>query len=386
MTTTTDDVSGLEKKFSMPNAFCFTEELLDRCKQHSRPLQDLLPEYKDAELKLIPLKDIWGIEHLHNKVTLEQRPQAFQTRVNETVDSKTCDEIENDIRNKRWNPYELQGIVAPCSPNWVNNNGQTKKYRIVNLTHRWTAAGRAGEEYIIAWVADIPEDRVRKIANKILNNDYTASNRRDDDDVVASVIEDYLIEGRPLNLKIKAADKSEYNDIVILELMDYGLTKTKAKGYVGRVIINTDLIPERRFYKKSSDLHDHIKLNFPLWTPSDSKDDTCDYYDGPHIKYTNYIAFGGNMSGLIKKVIAHYDAGWKGTYNIISALSPDRKIKPEDAAKERANEYLKFVNFLRSCYELYKALFIDRSLPLPSWLYSSEFAGEKEPISHHYDT
>ena len=30
MTTTTDDVSGLEKKFSMPNAFCFTEELLDR--------------------------------------------------------------------------------------------------------------------------------------------------------------------------------------------------------------------------------------------------------------------------------------------------------------------------------------------------------------------
>ena len=149
---------------------CFNENLLAQCIEQSEPILPLLKGFGslvEPEPQLIWLEEIHQLEEIVGKDGTTH-PRGFQTRADQDIDHEVVDQISSDITKKKWNPRLLQGAVFPLPENYqgqsISTRGVERRYGIANLTHRVRSAIAAGEDYIIAWVVDIPLNKLRKWA------------------------------------------------------------------------------------------------------------------------------------------------------------------------------------------------------------------------------
>lgn len=229
---------------------CFNTDLLNRCRISSPRIEKYLKKYGklvEPELQLISVDSIHGLDPITSKKG-KTMPRGFQVRSEEDLDSTVVDDLVQDILKNEWEPTAHQPVFFKLGDEWeyTDNFGNKKEYGIANGNHRYTAALKSKQEFIIGWVIDIPLKYLKKWVTAEANRQLLSCKPRSDRDIVESILYDLQSKESDLYAKIENADNSEYEKILNEEVKDYNVSSQKANTIIRAVIHDSGLTPERK--------------------------------------------------------------------------------------------------------------------------------------------
>ena len=197
--------SNLNKEFITGEALegvvnenlCFNTKLLEECRKYSESIETKLNKYGGTllndQLDLYELKKIHpvGKSLMNQKTKKVDYPNGLQIRSNMITNTDTVDLFKEIIEKRTWNPRRNQVILIllPEEYRYHDNDGNHVIYGIIDGNHRIDAASII-EEFIIAWLIDMPLNKIRKYGNAVCNKVEEAVLGRSDEDIIESILID----------------------------------------------------------------------------------------------------------------------------------------------------------------------------------------------------
>ena len=204
-------ITGVELERVISENYCFNTKLLEECRKYSESIETKLNEYGGTllndQLDLYELKKIHPVgKKLINQETGEvDYPNGLQIRSNMITNTDTVDLFKEIITRRTWNPRRNQVILIllPEEYRYYDDNGNHIIYGIIDGNHRIDAASVI-EEFIIAWLIDMPLNKIRKYGNAVCNKVDEAVLGRTDEDIVESILIDLKDKTTDLHQKTKS--------------------------------------------------------------------------------------------------------------------------------------------------------------------------------------
>ena len=360
---------------------CFNENLLAQCIEQSEPILPLLKGFGslvEPEPQLIWLEEIHQLEEIVGKDGTTH-PRGFQTRADQDIDHEVVDQISSDIIKKKWNPRLLQGAVFLLPENYrgqsISTRGVERRYGIANLTHRVKSAIAAGEDYIIAWVVDIPLNKLRKWAVAIGNQQQYAFNVTTDNDIVQSIKDEMNDANSYLTQRITNAPEDQRRGLMETEVDSYNV-HFKRRDKIIRVLEREDVyqVERKRHDAESMDLF--VKEHTD-W--STCKDKNIDYLTNKGVKVYTAIDQGANALAIARKIAVNVCSDNPTPMIIVGANDNAKtaKIDKSNRSEKRKNLRKDVVAALRLQYEAGKKLFEEHNAPGITWTSLPEFGDEE---------
>lgn len=360
-----------------PNA-CFNKELLQKCIDADIGIDDLIsdPEYKInlvyPQPQLIWMDEIHGLEPITGHDG-ESRPRGFQTRADEDINHDVVDEIKCDIANKKWNPKLMQGVVFRLPKNFqgvsFSTAGVERKYGIANLTHRYHANF---EDYIIAWVIDIPLDKLTKWACAIANKNQHACNPRKDTDIINSIKLDLENKNSDLSKKLEGCNQEAISKIIECEVDSYNVHH-KTRNKIIRNLEQQNIVTCERKRFDSDFMKKTMKEDYSY------EEIETNVYKSPNgVKALTVINQGNNHYAVAKHYCNHIVNNPNEPIQIIIANDPAKgaKIDKNNRTSKRKEVPSKVTNHIHEMYLAGKMIFEDRTAIPPQYLAVPEFNDE----------
>lgn len=266
----------------------FTKELLELCrKADNRYCEDKLAlfngKYAVPELQLVdlstvhnPFKDV-----INNETGKRDFNRGFQTRTDEDYDKDTVSDIKEDIENYNWDPHTQQValFVLPKKYRYTDEKSQREVvFGVANGNHRITAALEAGEQFIIAWVIEIPFTSLREWATAVGNAPGKSCNPRKKADVVQAIVEAIERNETKFAKELNEAsdnDKSQVTPLLENYLKDiYSIRTRQIPGYIKSILDSSGIKSEYRHWTVKEFVRE-IKENtdtYAGWKQDDKKD------------------------------------------------------------------------------------------------------------------
>lgn len=373
--------NGVEEQVN--ENLCFNTNLLNRCRISSPRIEKYLKKYGTLvhqELQLIPLDSIHGLEPITNKKTGKTKPRGFQVRADEDLDSVVVDDMVQDILKDEWEPTAHQPVFFRLGSEWeyVDNYGKKKEYGIANGNHRYTAALKSKQEFIIGWIIDIPLKYLQKWVTAEANRQALASKPRTDSDIINSILTDIKSEESDLYKKIQDADNSEYEKILREEVQDYNVSSQKANTIIRAVIHDSGLTPERKQWGADQSIS-YISEQCIEW-----KKIKHEIYDF-ETKQGSYVIVvqdeGRGVQIVVDKYINHI-LGPNKDKNLIICFSTAKAAKIDKTNRQQIrNSFRTKVNeHLMTYYTGTNLIFNDMSVIIPQYIALPEFDDEQKFI------
>lgn len=370
---------------------CFNTALLEKCRSQEHLKVKFVKSLKgygtlvEDELQLVDLRQIHGLEPIGEGK--DKRPRGFQTRSDKDLNSKVVNELIWDIQQKDWDPTLQQGAVflLPKKYQYVRDDGIRVIYGIANLTHRYTAAEKANEEKIIAYITDIPLHKLGKWANAEANYMRGSNNSRTTDNIINQVLLDMENPETDLHKRLKLAEETkiegEIESILKHEVNDYHVHPKTNEAIISALLHKTTLVTPDRKRWKSDQMADFIFKNRSKWIESKIKG--YDYECGD-----TFIILINTEGDNILRATCKYAEHITGKYKdrqLIFACGTDKatKLTKENRDTIRGSIKQKFYNIFKTYSKACNLIFDEESARLPLWKWFPELNDEEDFIDYY---
>ena len=357
----------------------FNNELLNRCRKECKPIDKLVVKYDGKmitnELTLVNILTVHPAgKEIKNNDTGKVLPKGFQIRYDTNINEKQKNKILNDIWSKYWNPTKPAMILfhLPIEYQYTDKDGNRVVWGIVDGAHRFGAASDSNQESIIAWLIDMPLNKIPKFANAELNRIECPQLDRSPEDVAASICLSILDEESDIYAKLENAEDGEKDKILRDEIMTYHYSHHKEiDGVLRRIQHNPNVVVDRKQYG-SDQMKNYIAEHVINWTKTSE-----DYHDYVSDKGVRVIVKQAQGESYIT-VANHICRLQSSNKPITVAFTVDkaRKLTKENADAER-REFIRKVNeTIEENYKAGKLRYEDGTFINPSWVCFPELADE----------
>ena len=372
---------NMEEKI-INESLLFNSDLLERCRTFSPRISQSLNGYGklvENELQLIDMRQVHPAgKEIRNNKTGKVLPKGFQVRTDITIDHGNRDAILQDIEQKDWNPYARQIILflLPEEYRYVNNDKVEVIYGILDGNHRYDAASMAAQENIIAWLVDMPINKLRKYGNAEANRQQNSSKPRSNQDIADSIKIDLNDPTTQLSKDVKEAednDDMDVRDILSRELDDYHV-HAKTKHPIIRIIIDeSNIVVERKDYDAPR-REVYVLEHCPSWIKVKGKD--WDYETTDGVRVILIEASGSNdliVSGKISRM-----QNSNVPISVCFCNAKSQKVTKDNRDKMRRQFMEKVFHNIRVIGEADQKLFVRKNGVIPSFECLPELADELE--------
>jgi hypothetical protein len=358
----------------------FNSDLLERCRTFSPRIVQSLNGYGklvENELQLIDMRQVHPAgKEIRNNKTGKVLPKGFQVRTDITIDHANRDAILHDIEQKDWNTHQRQIILflLPEEYRYVNSDGIEVIYGILDGNHRYDAASMAAQENIIAWLVDMPINKLRKYGNAEANRQQNSSKPRSNQDIADSIKIDLDDSTTQLSKDVKKAeddDKLNVRDVLSKELDDYHV-HFKTKQPIIRIIIDeSNIVVDRKDYDAPR-REVYVSEFCPTWIKVKGKD--WDYETKDGVRVILIEASGSNDLIVSGKISRMQDSNTP--ISICFSNAKGQKITKENRNIVRRQFMEKIYKNIRVIGKADQKLFVDKTGVIPSFECLPELADE----------
>lgn len=374
---------NVDNKIEVNENLCFNTALFEACKK-SPHINTILNGYGKAVSEYPVLIDIRQIHDLSSITDIYGNvyPRGFQTRAAEDLDRDTVDEICKDICERKWDPLLMQGAVFPLPKQFkgmsFSPDGVERIYGIANLTHRYYAALQAGQTHIIAWIADISLDNLRKWANAEANRKRYASNPRVDlIDIPESILFDVNNKNSKLSARLDNASTPEEEEDIIREEVESYNVHTKTRDAIIRQLGHLGgFTPERKRYDAAF-MAQYVESKNPTWVRCSGG--IYDYITDTGVPVI-LAQYEGRGPAEVATKWAEHVLNNNGPLLVLLSLKKSGKIDPEQAQEIRHMFIQEVGNCVKKIGMAYEKIYGGGDGMLPKYEAFPEFAGENKMI------
>ena len=359
----------------------FNSDLLERCRKHSPRIVKSLVGYGKLykeELQLVDMREVHPAGKEIQSKTGKVLPKGFQVRTDITIDSVNRDAIAYDISQKDWSPYAEQVILflLPEEYRYRNDDGIEVIYGILDGNHRYDAASQQYEERVVAWLVDMPLNKIRKYGNAEANRQKNSSKPRSNQDIADSIKMDIEDTTTQLSKEVKKAeDSKEFNisDIIRKEIEDYKVHPNTVPAILRIIIHESNIVVDRKDYDStrralfiSEYLPSYVKVKGKEW----------DYETPEGVRVILIEASGSNHIIVANKICKMQKENDPICVTFSNAKGD--KVTPENRDTLRRKFMLKVYEVMQENHEGYDRIFVKKNAINPSFECLPELADELE--------
>ena len=381
------DYENLNKAFDLDSyeykvneKLLFNTDLLNRCREECKHTIDLkVATYGGSMvsdvLELIDIRTVHPAgKEIKNNKTGKVKPKGFQIRYDTNINEKQKNNILNDIWDEYWNPSRPAMILfhLPIEYQYTDKDGNRVVWGIVDGAHRFGAASDANQESIIAWLIDMPLNKIPKFANAELNRVDCPQLGRSTEDVAAAICNDILDEESDIYTKLENAEDGEKDKILRDEIRTYHISHHKEiDGILRKIQHNPNVVVDRKQYG-SDQMKNYIAEHVLNWTKTSE-----DYHDYVSDKDVRVIV--KQAQGEAHITVANHICRLQSSNKPITVaytVDKARKLTKENADAER-REFIRKVNeTIEENYKAGKLRYEDGTFINPTWVCFPELADE----------
>lgn len=360
----------------------FNSDLLERCRKHSPRIVKSLVGYGKLykeELQLVDMRQVHPAgKEIQSIKTGKVLPKGFQVRTDITIDSVNRDAIAYDISQKDWSPYAEQVILflLPEEYRYRNDDGIEVIYGILDGNHRYDAASQQYEERVVAWLVDMPLNKIRKYGNAEANRQKNSSKPRSNQDIADSIKMDIEDTTTQLSKEIKKAEDSKelnVSDIIRKEIEDYKVHPNTIPAILRIIIHESNIVVDRKDYDSirralfiSEYLPSYVKVKGKEW----------DYETPEGVRVILIEASGSNHIIVANKICKMQKENDPICVTFSNAKGD--KVTPENRDTLRRKFMLKVYEVMQENHEGYDRIFVKKNAINPSFECLPELADELE--------
>ena len=359
----------------------FNSDLLERCRKHSPRIVKSLVGYGKLykeELQLVDMREVHPAGKEIQSKTGKVLPKGFQVRTDITIDSVNRDAIAYDISQKDWSPYAEQVILflLPEEYRYRNDDGIEVIYGILDGNHRYDAASQQYEERVVAWLVDMPLNKIRKYGNAEANRQKNSSKPRSNQDIADSIKMDIEDTTTQLSKEVKKAeDSKELNVSYIIrkEIEDYKVHPNTVPAILRIIIHESNIVVDRKDYDStrralfiSEYLPSYVKVKGKEW----------DYETPEGVRVILIEASGSNHIIVANKICKMQKENDPICVTFSNAKGD--KVTPENRDTLRRKFMLKVYEVMQENHEGYDRIFVKKNAINPSFECLPELADELE--------
>ena len=359
----------------------FNSDLLERCRKHSPRIVKSLVGYGKLykeELQLVDMREVHPAGKEIQSKTGKVLPKGFQVRTDITIDSVNRDAIAYDISQKDWSPYAEQVILflLPEEYRYRNDDGIEVIYGILDGNHRYDAASQQYEERVVAWLVDMPLNKIWKYGNAEANRQKNSSKPRSNQDIADSIKMDIEDTTTQLSKEVKKAEDSKelnVSDIIRKEIEDYKVHPNTVPAILRIIIHESNIVVDRKDYDStrralfiSEYLPSYVKVKGKEW----------DYETPEGVRVILIEASGSNHIIVANKICKMQ----KENDPICVTFSKAKGdiVTPENRDTLRRKFMLKVYEVMQENHEGYDRIFVKKNAINPSFECLPELADELE--------
>ncbi len=318
-------------------------------------------------------------KEIKNNRTGKVLPKGFQVRTDITIDSVNRDAIAYDIAQKDWSPYAEQIILflLPEEYRYVNNDGIEVIWGILDGNHRYDAADEQYEERIIAWLVDMPLNKIRKYGNAEANRQKNSSKPRSNQDIADSIKMDIEDSTTQLYKEIKKAEDSKdlnVSDVIRKEIEDYKVHPNTVPAILRIIIHETNVVVDRKDYD-STRRSLYISEFCPTYVKVKGKD--WDYETPEGVRVILIEASGSNYV-IVAHKICRMQKESNDPIAIIFSNAKTDKVTKENRDVLRKKFMNQIYNVIKDIADGYDSIFVKKNAVIPSFECLPELADELE--------
>ena len=359
----------------------FNSDLLERCRKHSPRIVKSLVGYGKLykeELQLVDMREVHPAGKEIQSKTGKVLPKGFQVRTDITIDTVNRDAISYDISQKDWSPYAEQIILflLPEEYRYVNDDGIEVIYGILDGNHRYDAASQQYEERVVAWLVDMPLNKIRKYGNAEANRQKNSSKPRSNQDIADSIKMDIEDTTTQLSKEVKKAEDSKelnVSDIIRKEIEDYKVHPNTVPAILRIIIHESNIVVDRKDYDStrralfiSEYLPSYVKVKGKEW----------DYETPEGVRVILIEASGSNHIIVANKICKMQKENDPICVTFSNAKGD--KVTPENRDTLRRKFMLKVYEVMQENHEGYDRIFVKKNAINPSFECLPELADELE--------
>ena len=359
----------------------FNSDLLERCRKHSPRIVKSLVGYGKLykeELQLVDMREVHPAGKEIQSKTGKVLPKGFQVRTDITIDSVNRDAIAYDISQKDWSPYAEQVILflLPEEYRYRNDDGIEVIYGILDGNHRYDAASQQYEERVVAWLVDMPLNKIRKYGNAEANRQKNSSKPRSNQDIADSIKMDIEDTTTQLSKEVKKAEDSKelnVSDIIRKEIEDYKVHPNTVPAILRIIIHESNIVVDRKDYDStrralfiSEYLPSYVKVKGKEW----------DYETPEGVRVILIEASGSNHIIVANKICKMQNENDPICVTFSNAKGD--KVTPENRDTLRRKFMLKVYEGMHENHEGYERIFVKKNAINPSFECLPELADELE--------
>ena len=361
----------------------FNSDLLDRCRKHSPRIAKSLVGYGKLykeELQLVDMRQVHPAgKEIKSRKTNKVLPKGFQVRTDITIDTANRDAISHDISQKDWSPYAEQIILflLPEEYRYVNDDGIEVIYGILDGNHRFDAASQQLQERVVAWLVDMPLNKIRKYGNAEANRQKNSSKPRSNQDIADSIKIDIEDTTTQLSKEIKKAEDSKelnVSDIIRKEIEDYKVHPNTVPAILRIIIHESNIVVDRKDYDSirrglfiSEFCPSYVKIKGKEWD-----------YETPEGVRIILIEASGSNHVIVAHKICRMQKENNDPISVIFSNAKGDKVTPENRDTLRRKFMLKVYEVMQENHEGYDRIFIKKNAINPSFECLPELADELE--------
>ena len=360
----------------------FNSDLLERCRKHSPRIVKSLVGYGKLykeELQLVDMRQVHPAgKEIKSRKTNKVLPKGFQVRTDITIDTVNRDAISYDISQKDWSPYAEQIILflLPEEYRYVNDDGIEVIYGILDGNHRFDAASQQLQERVVAWLVDMPLNKIRKYGNAEANRQKNSSKPRSNQDIADSIKMDIEDTTTQLSKEVKKAEDSKelnVSDIIRKEIEDYKVHPNTVPAILRIIIHESNIVVDRKDYDStrralfiSEYLPSYVKVKGKEW----------DYETPEGVRVILIEASGSNHIIVANKICKMQKENDPICVTFSNAKGD--KVTPENRDTLRRKFMLKVYEVMQENHEGYDRIFVKKNAINPSFECLPELADELE--------
>ena len=361
----------------------FNSDLLERCRKHSPRIVKSLVGYGKLykeELQLVDMRQVHPAgKEIKSRKTNKVLPKGFQVRTDITIDSVNRDAIAYDISQKDWSPYAEQIILflLPEEYRYVNDDGIEVIYGILDGNHRFDASYQQLQERVVAWLVDMPLNKIRKYGNAEANRQKNSSKPRSNQDIADSIkidIEDTTTE---LSKEIKKAEDSKelnVSDIIRKEIEDYKVHPNTVPAILRIIIHESNIVVDRKDYDStrrvlfiSEFCPAYVKIKGKEWD-----------YETPEGVRIILIEASGSNHVIVAHKICRMQKENNDPIGVIFSNAKGDKVTPENRDILRRRFMTRVYEVIKDIADGYDGIFVKKNAVIPSFECLPELADELE--------
>tara|TARA_R100001443_G_scaffold115817_1_gene134502 strand:- start:1128 stop:2321 length:1194 start_codon:yes stop_codon:yes gene_type:complete len=361
----------------------FNSDLLERCRKHSPRIVKSLVGYGKLykeELQLVDMRQVHPAgKEIKSRKTNKVLPKGFQVRTDITIDTVNRDAISYDISQKDWSPYAEQIILflLPEEYRYVNDDGIEVIYGILDGNHRFDAASQQLQERVVAWLVDMPLNKIRKYGNAEANRQKNSSKPRSNQDIADSIKIDIEDTTTQLSKEIKKAEDSKelnVSDIIRKEIEDYKVHPNTVPAILRIIIHESNIVVDRKDYDSirrglfiSEFCPSYVKIKGKEWD-----------YETPEGVRIILIEASGSNHVIVAHKICRMQKENNDPISVIFSNAKGDKVTPENRDILRRRFMTKVYEVIKDIADGYDGIFVKKNAVIPSFECLPELADELE--------